>query len=91
MAEVRGTTVGILVRIGTGEPVEVAEVEVPLRIAFNRQELNYGGGRVETEAYISADFDKLNNDIRAALIGVAEELPVLEPFGEEHERIGSDD
>lgn len=83
MAEMKGTTVGILVRIGTGEPVEVAEVEVPLRITLNRHDLNYGGGRVETEAYIVADFDKFNNDIRAALIGVAEELPVLDPIGEE--------
>lgn len=83
MAEMKGTTVGILVRIGTGEPVEVAEVEVPLHVRLRREEVTYyGSDRVETNAFIDADWDSLNNDIRTALNSVAEELPDLGPGGE---------
>ena len=86
MAEMKGTTLGILIRIGSGEPVEVAEVEVPLRMRLARTETRWSDGRVEAYAHVEADWDELSENVKSAIHRAADEIPSFGPIDntEEH-------
>lgn len=70
-AEFAPLEVGVLLRIGTGTPSEVATFPIPLRA-----ELDYDTSiQGMPQLYVRLDLDVLHEGLRAALIEAADTIP----------------